>query len=102
MKNYTQRGDVIGVTAPAAVNSGNVVQISDLIGVAAHSAESGEHLELVVTGVFAVPAAAGSPGDTAYWDGAQATTSDGSGANTRMGHFVSTTAGGTAEVRIAL
>ena len=102
MRNYKQRGDVIGVTAPAAVQSGDVIAVGNgMVGVAAHAAESGNHLELAVSGVYVVPAGSGGVGDVAFWDGTQATDADGGGSNTRMGHFTSAVSGGVAEVRLS-
>jgi predicted RecA/RadA family phage recombinase len=41
MRNFVQMGDVVTVTSPATVSSGNGVLIGTLFGVAATDAESG-------------------------------------------------------------
>jgi len=55
MKNYIQDGDTITVTAPAAVASGDFVQVGRIRGVAVFSAGSGSPVELKTTGVFSIP-----------------------------------------------
>ena len=55
MKNYIQDGDIITVTAPAAVASGDFVQVGRIRGIAVTSAASGALVELQTTGVFTIP-----------------------------------------------
>jgi predicted RecA/RadA family phage recombinase len=55
MKNYIQTGDTLTVTAPAAVASGDFVQVGRIRGVAVTSAASGAQVELKTTGVFEIP-----------------------------------------------
>jgi predicted RecA/RadA family phage recombinase len=55
MKNFIQPGNVIRVAAPAAVASGEGVQIGALFGVASTDAASGAAVELAVAGVFELP-----------------------------------------------
>jgi predicted RecA/RadA family phage recombinase len=55
MKNYVQDGDTLTVTAPAAVASGDFVQVGRIRGVAVTSAASGAQVELKTTGVFSIP-----------------------------------------------
>lgn len=52
MKNYIQPGSVLSVTAPAAVVSGTLVKVGVLCGVAQHSADSGDPVEIALQGVF--------------------------------------------------
>lgn len=52
MKNFIQAGDVISVTAPAAVLSGAGVKVGVLFGVAQAAAESGAPVEIATRGVF--------------------------------------------------
>lgn len=52
MKNFKQTGDIIEVTAPAAVASGDIVVIGGLAGIAFTDAESGAKLNIKTTGVF--------------------------------------------------
>ncbi len=55
MKNFVQNGDTITVTAPAAVASGDFVQVGRIRGVAVASAASGDPVELQTVGVFDIP-----------------------------------------------
>jgi predicted RecA/RadA family phage recombinase len=55
MKNYIQDGDVITVAAPAAVVSGDFVQVGRIRGIAVTSAASGAAVELQTKGVFSIP-----------------------------------------------
>jgi len=52
MKNYVQEGDTITVTAPAAVKSGDLVQVGRIRGVAVTDAADGAKVELRTTGVY--------------------------------------------------
>ena len=55
MKNYIQDGDTLTVTAPAAVASGDFVQVGRIRGIAVTSVDSGAPVELKTTGVFSIP-----------------------------------------------
>jgi predicted RecA/RadA family phage recombinase len=55
MKNYIQDGRILAVTAPAAVASGDFVQVGRIRGVAVTSAASGAQVELATEGVFEIP-----------------------------------------------
>jgi predicted RecA/RadA family phage recombinase len=57
MKNFIQDGDNLTVTAPAAVASGDFVQVGRIRGVAVTSAASGAQVELKTKGVFDIPKA---------------------------------------------
>jgi predicted RecA/RadA family phage recombinase len=57
MKNYIQDGDILTVTAPAAVASGDFVQVGRIRGVAVTAAASGAQVELYTKGVFDIPKA---------------------------------------------
>ena len=52
MKNYIQPGDVVSVTAPTDVESGDLVVVGVLAGVAQHDAASGAPVEIATRGVF--------------------------------------------------
>lgn len=52
MKNFVQKGDVIDVTAPAAVSSGDLVVVGSFAGVAQTDAASGDKVPCVCEGVF--------------------------------------------------
>jgi predicted RecA/RadA family phage recombinase len=55
MRNFIQTGDTLTVTAPAAVASGDFVQVGRIRGVAVTSAASGAQVELKTVGVFDIP-----------------------------------------------
>lgn len=87
-KNYHQRGDVVTVTAPADVSSGDGVLVGALFGIAQFDAKSGEDVEISCVGVYTLPktsAQAWAQGAKIYWDGTKCTTADGSGSNTLVG-----------------
>ncbi|MFC3631853.1 DUF2190 family protein [Paracoccus angustae] len=55
MKNFIQPGDTITIPAPAAVKSGDLVQVNALTGVAATDAAQDQPVAISVKGVFALP-----------------------------------------------
>jgi predicted RecA/RadA family phage recombinase len=68
-KNFLQPGDVITLTAPRNVKSGEIVSVGAFIGVAAFDAAEGAPIEVALTGAFELPKGSGAlaPGDLAYW-----------------------------------
>nr|CAD6606410.1 hypothetical protein RKHAN_01867 [Rhizobium sp. Khangiran2] len=52
MKNFISTGDIITVTAPANVSSGDLVIVGTLAGVAVTDAASGAPVEIMTAGVF--------------------------------------------------
>jgi predicted RecA/RadA family phage recombinase len=63
MKNFIGLGDILTVTAPVAVESGGLVVVGSLVGVAVTDAASGEEVTINVQGVFSglgITAAAGT------------------------------------------
>lgn len=71
MKNFIHHGCSIPVAAAAAVLSGELVKVGVLVGVAGHSAASGETFELHLEGVYDVPktsAQAWTVGAAIYFD----------------------------------
>ena len=56
MKNYIQPGDNLTVTAPSGgVESGDLVKIGVLVGVAVHDAAQSTPVEIATRGVFELP-----------------------------------------------
>lgn len=55
MKNYTQPGDLVTITAAAAIASGELVRAGLLVGVAGGAAAIGEDVSIKTTGVFELP-----------------------------------------------
>ncbi|MEO0959153.1 MAG: DUF2190 family protein [Pseudomonadota bacterium] len=70
MKNFIQKGDVLSLTAPGAISSGDAIIVGALFGVAVHDAEVGSTVSVQVCGVFELPKAADdvNEGDALYWD----------------------------------
>ena len=72
MKNFLQEGEIITVTAPYALASGDGALVGSIFGVATNAAVSGAAVELFVdSGVViltAVTADTGSVGTKIYWD----------------------------------
>ena len=55
MKNYVQRGETVTVTAPTGgVESGQIVRVGELVGVAVTDADAGKPVEITTTGVFSL------------------------------------------------
>lgn len=52
MKNFIQTGDIVTVTAPADVASGDIVAVGGLVGIAVTSALSGKPVNVKTSGVF--------------------------------------------------
>lgn len=74
MKNFIQAGKVLTLTAPAAVTSGQLVKVGQIVGVAVTAAASGASVEVETQGVFTLPkaAVAVTAGAPLYYDPAAA------------------------------
>ncbi len=73
MKTFVQPGDIVTVTAPAAVVSGQGVLVGLLFGAAVRAAASGAPVDIVVEGVVTLPKATGTAineGVRVFWDNA--------------------------------
>ena len=71
MKNFIQPGDVLTVTAPYDVDSGDGCLVGSLFGVAAYDADSAGTVDLVTEGVFDLAkttSQAWTVGQLMYWD----------------------------------
>lgn len=89
MKNYISSGDIITVTAPANVKSGDLVEVGKLVGVAVADADSGAPVNIKTSGVFEVKkvsAQAWTVGAPVYVAAGEATTT--ASTNTPLGHAV--------------
>lgn len=70
-KNFNQRGAVMQLTAAAAIASGQVVKIGNMLGVAQSALAIGETGSINLTGVYTVPKVSGAvigKGETLTWD----------------------------------
>lgn len=89
MKNFVQPGDVIGVTAPADVVSGEPVLVGKLFGIATGDAASGDTVQIKRAGVFSdLPKATGSAwtvGALLYWSSGNSNLTTSASGNTLVG-----------------
>jgi predicted RecA/RadA family phage recombinase len=88
MRNLVQTGDVISLTAPAAVGAGEGVLVGTIFGVAVNGAASGAPVETRVTGVFELPkvsAQAWTEGAAIYWITADGVCTTSASGNTLIG-----------------
>ena len=106
---YVHEGDAIDYTPGSDVAAGDVVVLTDLIGIARTPIKANERGSLAVAGVFDLPKATGggtaiSAGAKVYWDEANtvATTDDGGGANKLLGKVVKAAADEDATVRVRM
>ena len=100
MQNFVQPGDVIIVTAPAAVNSGDFVVVGKLAGVAATDADSGADVEIATRGVFELPVTGLAQGAPVYWDATPGVLTGTATDNFRVG--VAVAASGASKTRVRL
>lgn len=71
MKTFVKEGDVVTVTAPATVVSGQGVLVGLMFGVATANAASGALVEIVTEGVVELPKVSGTAineGVRVFWD----------------------------------
>lgn len=96
-----QEGGVIDYTAGATIANGDVVPLTDRVGVALDDAVSGETISLALEGVFEVSATTADTfavGTVAYFDAATRKVTTVVTANTAAGIAVTAKAGATAGV----
>lgn len=106
MKNQVQDGDVITVTAPYAVTSGQGCQVGTaLFGIASGDAANGATLELQMEGVYDVTALStdtAAVGDLLYWDNTNKRLTTTATSNLKVGVAVAAKTAGATTVRILL
>lgn len=88
MRNFIQKGDVVPFTAGGALVSGQVIKISDVIGIVTADFASGEEAQAVLSGVFEVAKKSTdnvAQGDALYWDAGNAYFTKTSAGNTYAG-----------------
>jgi predicted RecA/RadA family phage recombinase len=71
MLNWISEGNNIEITAVANINSGDVIVVGGLVGVAVTSASAGDQVAIRITGVVSLPITAGTAipqGTLVYWD----------------------------------
>ncbi|HPE29815.1 MAG TPA: DUF2190 family protein [Parvularculaceae bacterium] len=104
MKNYIQDGNILSLTAPAALSSGDGFLSGAIFGVAVKDAASGAKVDAVVEGVVELPKAAGAinEGVLVYWDNTNSNVTTTSSGNTLIGKAVQAELSGASLVRVRL
>jgi len=106
MKNQVQDGDVITVTAPYTVTSGQGCQVgAALFGIASGDAASGATIELQMEGVYDVTALStdtAAVGDLLYWDNTNKRLTTTATNNLKVGVAVAAKAAAATTARILL
>ena len=105
MKNYVQPGNILTVTAPYDVASGDGVLVGTMFGVAAVSAASGADVQIDLVGVFdltKLSAQAWTVGAAIYWDNTAKNCTTVTTSNTKIGVATAVAANpsGTGRVRL--
>jgi predicted RecA/RadA family phage recombinase len=105
MKNFVQNGEVITITAGAAITSGDPVLIGSLVGIAQTSVASGESLACKLEGVFTCKKKSTdtpAQGDKLYWDNTNKEFTTTASGNTLAGNAWAAAASGVTTVQIRL
>lgn len=105
MKNFVQAGSALTIPAPAAVTSGDVVLVGNIIGIANGAAASGADLDVTTTGVFTLPKVAVDAfaiGATVYFDTATKLATATASGNTAIGTAVAAAGVGAASAKVRL
>lgn len=101
MKNYVQPGNIITLTAPYAVTSGDGLLVGAIFGVASGTVALGEAVETAVEGVYdlkKVASQAWAAGDKIYWDNTAKNTTKTLTSNTLIGVATEAVAGGATDL----
>ena len=105
MKNFVQAGSALTIPAPAAVASGDVVLVGNIIGIANGAAASGADLDVTTTGVFSIAKVAGDAftiGATVYFNTTSKLATTTASGNTAIGTAVAAAGVGVALVKVRL
>lgn len=101
MRNYVQPGDVVTLSAPYAVSSGDGLLVGALFGVASADAANGAAVEAAVRGVFDLTGTGGAAGSLVYWDDTAKEVTATSTDNTLIGHALTGAGAGRLRVRLS-
>ena len=109
MKNFVQDGKYLDFTAAADVDSGDLVQVGSMHGVAVTDVANGAKGALAMEGVFTLPKQVGAAGDAVaaagdpvYFKTGKVTGDDDSGANKLVGYALAAAAQAVATVQVRL
>ncbi|WP_099827978.1 DUF2190 family protein [Oceaniglobus indicus] len=100
MKNYVQPGNIITLTAPYAVTSGDGLLVGSIFGIASADAALNDPVEAALTGVFdltKVGSQAWTVGAKVYWDDTNKRTTSVATSNTLIGVATEAVAGGAGD-----
>lgn len=100
MKNYVHPGNIITLTAPYAVVSGDGLLVGSIFGIATGTAALGESVETALVGVFDITkigSQAWTVGAKVYWDNANKRCTIVSTDNTLIGAATEAVAGGAGD-----
>lgn len=99
MRNFTQPGDVLSLTAPYALTTGQGAQVGSIFGVAVAAAAISTAVELATRGTFTLTkqtGAAWTAGQPLYWDNAGRQVTGTVGSNKLIGYAAAAAASGDA------
>ena len=108
MKNYVQDGKYLDFTAAADVDSGELVQVGSLHGVAVTDVANGANGALAMEGVFTLPKLTGAAGDACtaggpvYFSSGSVSGSDSSGTRKLVGYALVAAAQAVTTVQVRL
>lgn len=103
MRNFSQKGNVLTLTAPYAVATGGGMLVGTLFAVATGAASSGAQVEAMTEGVFTLPAASAdtpAQGAAAYWDNAAKVVTTVVGSNRLIGYFAAAKGAGVTSAQV--
>lgn len=104
-KNYIQPGEVLDVTAGAAITSGSGILVGVRLGVALADIANGAVGSVAVKGVYSLPKLSTdvvAQGALLYWDNTNKRLTTTATANTLAGYAAAAAASGATTVNIAL
>lgn len=108
MKKYVQDGKYLDFTAAADVDSGDLVQVGSLHGVAVTDVANGAVGALAMEGVFTLPKLTGAAGDACtaggpvYFSSGSVSGSDSSGTRKLVGYSLAAAAQAVTTVQVRL
>ncbi len=104
-RNFIQPGFCLSIPALADIDSGDVVIVGSIVGVAAGDADTGETVDVITTGVYRLTKVAADDmgvGDVVYYDDATELVTLTATDNTRIGVAVEAAGDGAAHAVVRL
>ena len=103
--NFIQHGDVLTITAPAAVTGGEPVIVGEIRGIAVGDADSGAPVDVATGGVFTLSKVATDDvalGDAIYWDSSAELATVTATDNDKIGVAVEAAGNGVGTVKVRI